>query len=332
MKTLKTLAYPIAAGMVFTSASGCRAATFAESLNDGTVTVRVVDDTDVPLEGVQAIMYSLSDEGTSKLGLTDTNGMYSVQLRKIYAEIDGHFTKTGYYKSNGVFWKWDKWGGVPPASTNFTIVMKRIVEPVQMREIEVNVKFPRLDAPVGFDLEAGDWVSPHGKGKIADIFLTGKGYYNSPNEYAFNMFAEFPNEHDGIQSFHVPSLPDAPTQLLRSELPPPPIAPESGYEKTFERFTKRIPADRWSGTTSRDDTRRWIFRVRTKVEENGNIVSANYGWMTKDIVGASNEGKGRFALTYYYNPDPKSRSLEPKEIADRQAKDMPKEIPKEGGK
>ena len=32
---------------------------------------------------------------------------------------------------------------------------------------------------------------------------------------------------------------------------------------------------------------------------------------------------GRFSFSYYWNPDPHSRSLEPKEIADQQAKYLP---------
>jgi len=132
------------------------------------------------------------------------------------------------------------------------------------------------------------------------------------------LSANFSGEHNGIQSFSINQIITGPSP--RSELPPPPIAPINGYEKTFEYYARRVPTDRWHGTTSRDDTRRWIYRIRTEVDEDGNIIAANYGWMTKDIIGASNEGKGRFILAYYYNPDPQSRSLEPKEIADRQNK------------
>jgi len=295
------------------------------SFSNATVRVRVVDEEGQPIQGVHSNLSSLSmDDSNRQHGFTDTNGMYSVHLRNIFAIIGGTFNKSGYYKTSGDFWQWGNWGGVPPANTNFIIVMKRIIEPLPLKHNEVNITFPRLDEPVGFDLEVGDWVAPDGKGKTADILLTGTGFYNSPIEYSFNMVAEFSNQHDGIQSFHVPSLPDAPTQLLRSDLPPPPIAPDAGYEKSFERWTRRVPTDRWHGNTSRDDRRRWIFRIRTKVDDKRNIIAANYGWMTKDIVGASNEGKGRLAISYYYNPDPHSRSLEPKEIADRQVKDLPK--------
>jgi hypothetical protein len=282
---------------------------------NATFTVRVVDDEGTPINIVHSEVINVFDDGGDTSGWTDKDGLYSKHLNNIF-EVAGYFEKLGYYKTSGVFWEARGWGDVPPADTNFTIVLKRIINPLPLKHRKVNLALPRLDEPVGFDLEIGDWVEPDGKGKIADIVLTGSGFYNSEVEYAFNMTAELPGELNGIQSFYYPA--QAPGRPIRSELPPPPLAPESGYLKTFERFTKRVPTDRWHGTTSRDDSRKWIFRVRTKIDEEGKIIAANYGWTTEDIVGASNTGKGRFAISYYYNPDPHSRSLEPKEIADMQ--------------
>ncbi|MCL1909370.1 MAG: hypothetical protein FWG05_00370, partial [Kiritimatiellaeota bacterium] len=67
-----------------------------------------------------------------------------------------------------------------------------------------------------------------------------------------------------------------------------------------------------------DETRRWIYRIRTEVDEDGKIISANYGWMTKDFqIGNPTGTLGVIVLNYYHNPDPHSRSLEPKEITNR---------------
>jgi len=295
------------------------------NFSNATVKVRVVDERGQPIQGVRSKVMSLSmDDSNSKVGFTDTNGMYSVHLNKIFAEIGGFFEKSNYYKTSGDFWQWDKWGGVPPANTNFIIVMKRIIEPVAMIKKDVSLIIPRLGEPVGFDLEVGDWVFPDGKGKIADILFTQEGYFTSEKDYSFTLQAEFTTPEGGLQSFHIPSPYDSPSQLLRSELPPPQIAPESGYKKTFERFVRQKPTQR-QGETPYQATRRWIYRIRTVLDEEGKIVSANYGWTTDDIrFGINADGTCRIVLNYYYNPAPQSRSLEPKEIANKQAKDLPK--------
>jgi len=282
------------------------------TLNNSIVNVRVVDENNNPVENVHVKLYSNADS-EAKPGLTDTNGMYSTFMKNIYAEIDGTFKKEGYYKSMGNFWGWDKWGGVPPADKVFTIMMKQIIDPVQLKYREIDLPFPRLEEPVGFDFEVGDWVFPDGKGKIADMFLTGQWSTND-NVYAYNMDAEFSGELNGIKSFYYPHS-SQPSIPLRSELPPPTIAPETGYEKTFNRWTRRIPTDKWSAKSSLDEDKRWIFRIRTEVDDDGNIVSANYGWTTKDIFSGNIVGTCRLKISYYYNLDPKSRSLEPKNIA-----------------
>ena len=293
----------------------------ANRLGSATVTVRVVDEDGQPINGAWADFYHLNSM-SSNPGFTDVNGLYSTRLENIFANISGHFTKPGYYKTNGKFWSWADSAGkelVPPADTNFVIVLKRIIDPVQMRQREIKAIFPRLDEPVGFDLEIGDWIFPDGQGKIADMMLIGGGHHTSPNDYSFYLSAEFSGEHNGIQSFYVPQ--EGVDAFLRSDLPPPPIAPESGYENTFELSTKRLPTDKRFPPF--DETRRWIYRIRTVVDDDGKIISANYGWMAKNIS-IGHAGTGVIILNYYHNPDPHSRSLEPKEIADRQTKDLPK--------
>ena len=295
---------------------GC--ADLTNGLGSATVTVKIVDDIDKPLEDVRSEVYNLSDFDVAH-GLTDTNGKYSLHLDNI-EEIKGRFRKTGYYETKGVIWEGDEWGDVPPANTNFIVVMKRIVDPVPMKYRNVEMEFPRLGEFVGFDFEVGDWVFPDGKGKISDIMLSAEGRYEERKEFDFKMEAKFTGELNGLQSFYYPHL-GQPSVPLRSELPPPALAPLSGYDDSFECFVRSFKAINWSYATSFDENKLQIFRVRTVVDEKGEIVSANYGWMTRDVYPWHNKGKGCIKFRYYYNPDPHSRSLEPKEIADRQNRD-----------
>jgi hypothetical protein len=35
-----------------------------------------------------------------------------------------------------------------------------------------NLRIPKFNKPIGYDLEKGDWVSPYGKGLINDFIFT----------------------------------------------------------------------------------------------------------------------------------------------------------------
>jgi len=283
------------------------------------ITVRVIDDAGKPISNVQSRIMSTFSYGTPT-GLTDTNGMYAVHLDKIY-DLDGTFQKHGYYKTSGEFWQAPQWGDVPPADTNFIVVLKRIIEPISMKQRELIAIFPRLDEPIGYDLEIGDWIFPDGKGEITDILLKAERQYVSANDYSVNLFAKFAGEHNGIQPFYVHR--QSANEFYRSELRTPPIAPLTGYINTYERFARQLPTEKKSNF-SYDRTIGWIFRIRTELDENGEIITANYGWFSEDFsVGPIANGTARTSFKFYFNSDPKSRSLEPKEIADRQNKVSP---------
>ena len=310
MKNLKITEFTLVTLTMFAPLAGC-------ANPSATIKVRVGDDIGNPIANARVNMYNIYDYGEKKIGLTDEKGFYSDYIKNIF-EVSGHFEKPGYYKSRGVLWQSPNWGDVPPAETNFTVVVKRIIEPISMQQKEVRAIFPRLDEPIAFDLEVGDWVFPDGQGKIADMFITGEGFFTSPNDYSFRVIGKFQGEHNGWQSFIFPK--EGAGALLRSELPPPPIAPETGYANSFERSVRRFPHDK-RFPLSYEETRRWIYRIRTGVDEEGKIIYANYGWMTQDIKIGNPANKGIIELKYYYNPDPHSRSLEPKKIADRQGKE-----------
>ena len=289
---------------------------------NATIRVSIVDEYGKPIQGVHSEVVSTYTYDITG-GLTDANGMYSVHLDKIY-DIGGYFQKNGYYKTSGEFWKAPQWGDVPPADTNFAIVLKQIIDPVPMIRKDINAFPPRQGEPVGFDLEVGDWVFPDGKGKITDMLVTAEGKNNSMTDFSYLLSVEFLGENNGFYLYNFP--PKGVDLSLRSELLPPQLAPETGYnEKLIEHFARSSLEHKW-GISSRDGTSKLIFRVRTVVDDEGNIVSANYGWTSTDLyIAQRSNGITGFSLNYYYNPDPKSRSLEPKEIADRQVQALPKE-------
>ena len=225
--------------------------------HSATFKVRVVNEEGQPINGVHADIYNVFDMD-SKPGLTDINGLYSSHLNNI-VEVSGRFEKHGYYKTRGVFWQVSEREIVPPADTNFVITMRRIIDPVPMihkRFLETHL--PLNDEPVGFDLEAGDWVSPHGKGKTADFQMTGTIRYESQVNREAKINMDFIGELCGIQSFMRPQM--NASGKVRSELKPPHTAPDDGYESQISLWW-RVENARYAKTHEITD-RNYLFRTR----------------------------------------------------------------------
>ncbi|MDB6031385.1 MAG: hypothetical protein JWM16_1723, partial [Verrucomicrobiales bacterium] len=150
---------------------------------------------------------------------------------------------------------------------------------------------PAFNEEVGYDLVVGDWVAPHGKGKQKDFIFLGQLQKKSNEEFDYKLVIKFANPSDGIQEFQVPAD-------LTSELRSPYEAPDSGYEREVVRRLSRKPGQ---GTKNdADKNRNFFFRVRTVLDPNGNIQSANYGKIYGDFMD----------FTYFFNPEVNSRNLE----------------------
>jgi hypothetical protein len=197
-----------------------------------------------------------------------------------------------------------------PWNPTVEVVMKEIRNPVPMigRSKAFFPDFPKVySEPVGFDLEKGDWVSPHGKGVHSDFVFT-KTLFENDIEGATTVVT-FLNEHDGIMAFPF-------DKNDHSWFKWPYEAPLTGYTNSMSRFYKKYEITQdYSGTGAgyfetvpkiesnfkKNDEINYIFRVRTQVDENGNIIKACYGKISGEIGNS---------FTYCFNPNPFSRSLE----------------------
>jgi len=179
------------------------------------------------------------------------------------------------------------------------IVLQRIINPVPMLNKNINLPIPILDEPVGFDFEVGDWSAPHGNGIKEDMLVTVLNNHD--------MTIDFPNPNDGMQ-------PSEEKQGIRLRQ-----APNVGYSVHNVIYRKNPNVLNGEGFTHPNYfSANWIFRCRTQINnDDGQILSVNYGYIEKFSFHSTIM---RISLRYYYNPDPQSHSLEPKEIADRQGK------------
>jgi hypothetical protein len=170
---------------------------------------------------------------------------------------------------------------------------------------------PVSNQAVAFDLMAGDWVVPHGKGQEPDLLFTFSAkpervhtnwYGSSPRVHRlldYNLAVSFFNEGDGVIPVSV--TPHQGGSALRL----PPMAAESGYSSLSP---KRVYQQ--EGKPQRSDIRmdqNYFFRVRTKKDDKGNIVSTLYGKIYGDF---QFDERGRITFTYYLNPTPNDRNVE----------------------
>jgi hypothetical protein len=153
----------------------------------------------------------------------------------------------------------------------------------------VNLGMPVFDKPAGFDLMVGDWVAPYGKGTRADILFTAHLDKRAQLDFDYKLTVNFPNKGDGIQMFSTPD---------NSGLRSPYEAPDNGYQPEVVRQNNERPDKILKYDNNPNGN--YFFRVRTMLDENGNVKSALYGKIYGDFM----------KFKYYLNPTPNSRNME----------------------
>jgi len=250
-----------------------------------TATVKVVGEDGNPIVGADvAVQYTVPtppDSGQQTYGeikgITDADGIFEASHADSSWSLGVVVEKTGYYKTQmGHQFYFDEKRRNP----SFTLLLKKIVKPVAMYAKQItSLKVPEFNKAIGYDLMIGDWVGPYGKGVDADLFFTEK---HTDPQSGYILSITFPKPGDGIQEFTVPD-----TEL------------GSGFRSTHE-----APVDGYqvevSQTEATNPKRNFYFRVRTKLDENGNVVSARYGKIYGDIA----------QFVYYFNPTPNDRNIE----------------------
>lgn len=272
------------------------------------ITVRVIDESGVPVEqadveiGFKTLRAKAPGKGWGTegeyhpaKGKTGADGMFSAS-----DDTSPHMlvtaTKPGYYESYGKVFD-EKTETAYKGVLNITL--RKIKNPVPMfiKRTEA-IKIPLLKQDVGYDLEVGDWVAPHGKGKMADFVFNMDAVYESWDNRKCNCVISFSNAKDGIQEYLF--------QKEQSSYKWPYEAPESGYSSTLEKY-ERMTNGKSETNIIRDNYKmNYIFRVRTKSDEKGNIIEAKYGKISGDIAV---DAQGYIQFNYYFNPSG-SRSLE----------------------
>jgi len=125
------------------------------------ITLRVVDDQGDRVTGAEALVSFDYEDNTVREGESDQDGVFRARgtiLPAAFVKV----TKNGYYDHviRGVRRDGDH---------DLTIVLRERRNPIPLVVRQTHQKVPEEDEPIGFDLEVGDWVAPHGEGKVADF-------------------------------------------------------------------------------------------------------------------------------------------------------------------
>lgn len=300
------------------------------------ITFRVSDDFGNAVTGAPVVMTTAvgwrpggPDEGHTELrearGLTDTNGVavlklrcktgnirnYSVLAEDMYFDNNNKMKigETAYYRdlggrfrfTNVVDGQWQPW------NPTVDIELKAVLNPIAMYARSYGAdwdcdKVPEYGKAIGFDLMKGDWIAPYGKGEIADFIFRLDCELGGQTSDKYQIFdamltLTFSNDGDGIQPVDAHPLKGSALRLAR-------FAPETGYATNWVKTTFQHEGE---ALHERREDRNYFFRVRTKRDEAGRVVSALYGKVHGEI---DYSWSRVISLAYYLNPTPNDRNME----------------------
>jgi hypothetical protein len=264
-------------------------------------TIKVVGEDRLPISGANVVVgyflppYAFSDDPKYSdriTGMTDTNGTFFATHNDRTAEIGFSVNKEEYYETRSVRTLRDPGDSADDRDISITLTLKKVGKPTAMYAKRIRKNPPILNQPVGYDLMVGDWVGPYGKGVNTDMIFQADDYRKSGTDYKHNITISFPKKGDGIQ---ICTIPDS---EKGSGLRSPHEAPLDSYQPELNKERSAHPGQ--PARNDDDPNQIYLFRVRTRIDDGGNIVSAHYGKIYGDFM----------QFTYYLNPTPNDRNIE----------------------
>jgi hypothetical protein len=290
------------------------------------VRLRVVDESKEPIAGVQTLIAftTVVSGGAIKCeGLTDQHGIFSGSGRG-EGPVLVRANKEGYYGA-----AFQKLTNDQNLDLDLTLILRKIIDPTPLHALRLDLhsggSAPKLSIQnewLDYDLAAGDWVKPRGKGEVADIrfkfrnefkgwqmddekMAKTRAHHTSRNlsedelrnfygKFDGELEISFPGEKEGLVEERARFLP-------YSQLTMPHEAPLEGYAPT-----RRYAANTYALRSARENVG-FFLRTRVKLDQNGKIISANYAKVTGDF---QFDARGVVGLIYYFNPVPNDRNLE----------------------
>lgn len=288
------------------------------------VVFTVVDDVRKPVENAEVTASVFShwlagqefgkDVNSITKGLTTREGLYELETTSSRGDLAYNVAKQGHYGLRGARFEFAATAGGrwEPWSVSIPVELKRVLNPIPlMAKVVVPGPGSYTAMPAdkaAYDMEVGDWTAPHGQGRHADLVfeLSGRAA-RLDGDYETTLRISFGTPADGMV------VVDG-SKDQSSELKMPHWAPAEGYqpEKTWKKSRVKGPETGLPYTADKlsDDIKvgeNYFFRVRTKVDEKGRIISAHYAKVQGGFLWWPT---GWIKFQYHFNPQANDRNLE----------------------
>ena len=224
-------------------------------------------------------------------GFTDTNGLYVAEGR-CNEILRFEVRKEGYYRTSIKieFWRTKsdpkvKDGKWQPYGETRIVVLKRIQNPHEMLgpDCPPQRKVKIYDKWLGFDLEKGDFLPPMGVGTEADMLVRFRLNGRMPHDWSIMMDVSFTNNpYAGACRLKKDGWSDMKSSYYADT--------NAVYQTDFTfKYCHEKGVYPYSDKLNQDEY--MIFRIRTKVDRDGKLVSARYGklygpWNFEDAGGS----------------------------------------------
>lgn len=271
------------------------------------VKVSVAGDDGNPIKDAKVtigFLGSLPHQTEKKIGLTTQNGVFeasgTAMLRMgVLVEKDGYYLTQSERLSR-------------EENHDLHCKIRKMENPIPLFARKFSGRIPNLKQPHGFDFKKGDWVAPHGKGEIADIFFTVHVVEQEKGGLIGRLGVTFSSSSEGVCKVDANS-----GYLSGSDLKMPNKAPLGGYVPKMEREIKGGQYE------TQERNIGWFVRSRFVSMPDGEA-QHNYAKLTRDVNVFV--GGGRFlpedqrreqpqeyaviTFVYCFNPEPNDRNLE----------------------
>ena len=281
------------------------------------ISYKIVDDEGVPVPNVKCRgwirRFDLNEGGFAYSLLSDTNGVVTI-AGKCSVSFTAFFTKGGFYMSRlepsldadgtGSAIRDGRW---QPYGEMRTVVLKRIKNPIEIgRPGRFSIPIPAYDKWIGFDLQRRQWVSPYGNGEFSDVLLNfGKTSAHRQFDFRTTMKVSFTNNtYAGCYQLKKDEFSDMKT-VYRADS-------NANFNVELNYVHERRPGVPRADNRLEKDSY-LVFRTRTKVDEDGKLVSAHYGMIRGGWAFFDSMISGGFI----FNPTPNDTNLEDAETARR---------------
>jgi len=268
------------------------------------LTIKAVDEDSVPLPDMPVNVWL--SERTVRDGKTDRNGLYVAKGECTEKDVPIGLGKTGYYPTDFRYSfpdfiepsaaRWEPWNPV------VTAVVRRVVNPIPMYAKMVETTLPDVEGTNAYDLAIGDWVAPHGRGRVCDLlFRIIRRRLVSRRDFDASLSITFPSTNDGFRDRDEMKVGGSSFGWSYN-------APTDDYSQSWQVTVGYLPRQGYFATNR---TRAAYIRVRSVTNQFGALVQANYGKILRPVeFDVRDSPSGSIRFTYCLNPTPNDRNME----------------------